>query len=220
MPFTADDRDRLIRDPRGFMDGIACMVSQSCSTPSLRGHPDLLTFDDCRYMRAFRQESYGSDTILRDIPYLILRMAVPDDSVVFPAYLIEFEAGGAPRTVLGTGAGLAFTANMNGCTLGIGSQRGPGSACIVTHSNAVGQGSQDANTRAQRIAAAPIIGRRGRLFEPEHYRSDDKQATTFAYREGGMWRFAYISYKLTPGAVGFVVKSYGVRDVTTNSVAG
>lgn len=220
MPFTAEDRDRLIRDPRGFMDGIACMVSQSCATPTLRGHADLLTFDDCPYMRAFRQLDHGADVILRDIPYLILRKAEPDDTVVFPAYLIEYEPGGAPRTVLGTEAALAFTANMNGCTLGIGSQRGPGSACLVTHANAVGQGSQAANTAAQRWDASLVVGRRGRLFEPEHYRTHDKQAVTFAFRDRGLWRFAYLSYKLSPVAVGFVVKSYGVQDVVTNRVQG
>jgi hypothetical protein len=233
MPFTITDRDRLIKDPRGFMDGIACMVSGSCYKPEFKGHPDLLTFEDVTFGRAYRDVAIGRDYGSVEIPYLVLRKATSDDTVVFPAYLIEYEDGKTPTTVLGSAASLAFTANMNGCTLGIGSQSAPNGSLIVTHSNARGQPSQAANTAMQRQAAntemqrrqaSAVVGRKGKLFEPEHYRSEDKQAIAFGYRNGkGMWEFAYVSWRRvakgnTDNQVP-IVKSYGVKDIATNSVS-
>lgn len=216
--FTAEERDRLLDSPLEFMDGIACQVQQGCYTPTTKGKPDKLTFDLMPdFMTAYKWIPFGDDIIMRRVPYYSLRKATGNDAVWFEAYLVEFAPGLSPTTTLGSKANLCFTANMNGCTFGIGSQAKPGDSVLVTHSNSRGMGSQEANTADQRTKASAIVGVGGRLFEPEHYRIGTKQSITFGYRmPGKLWKFGSLSYKMD----GNRVMTYGAKKVTTNTVTG
>jgi hypothetical protein len=218
MAFTAADRDRLVLSPRAFLDRAALMVAASCSTPTLYGKPDVLTLEQDEGTTAYRQFLIGDDVGMDRVPFYILRKAKGTDTVTFSAYLVEYEDGKTPITVLGTAATMCFTANMNGCTFGIGSQANANSGLVVTHSNSRGHGSQDANTADQRFRAGNVVGPDGRLFEPEHYRTNNKQSITFGYRSPGqLWRFCFLSYQRHTGQR---ITTYGVQDVVTNQVQG
>jgi hypothetical protein len=68
------------------------------------------------------------------VPNYLLRKAGPRDSIYFDAYIIEYKPANTPLSILGTEATLAFTANMNGCTFGIGAQSTAANGVVVTHS--------------------------------------------------------------------------------------
>lgn len=210
--FTAADRDALIADPRAFMNSIACQVAQSVCVPSVRGRPDRLTFRFIEgHPHAYRLgwTANGTDVTMTRVPFFELRKAA-DGEVAFDAYIVEYVAGTTPQTTLGTDAQLAFTANMNGCTFGIGSQANAESALVVTHSNSVGHGSQAANALDQHDRALGVVGQGGTLLEPSSYRTHDKMAVTFGYRSAGqLWRFAYLSYRRAQNRI----TTYGVVDV-------
>lgn len=215
MSFTTQDRDRLLADPRAFMNGIACFVSGTCSKPTLWGQPDDLTFADYGGAVGYRLIEIGDDFGMERVPVYMLRKKRETDTVWFKAYLVEYEDNKTPITVLGQAARLCFTANMNGCTFGIGSQSGPNGSLVVTHSNSRGHGSTEGNIDDQRLKAGFLVGQGGRLFEPEHYRSNDKQSITFGFRSPGhLWEFCFLSYRLAQGRI----TSYGVHDIRTNQV--
>ena len=214
MPFTVEDRDRLLRDPRRFLDTCLLSVAVECYLPELPGHADLLTLEESQGDTvAYRQITLGEDVGLERIRLFDLVRATEHHEVTFPAYVIAHEEGETPRTTLGTEASLAFTAVLTGCTLGIGSQAGPAGSLVVTHSNARGQGSQQANTAAQHDRAITAIGRKGTLFEPDDYRVDGKRrATVVGFRDSGqVWQFVFQSWTAVSG---MILKSYGVRDIT------
>lgn len=219
MPFSAADRDRLVASPRAFLDRAAVMVAASCAKPTLSGKPDLLTLEQDEGTKAYRQIQIGSDYGMDRVPYYILRKATSADTVTFSAYLVEYQDGKTPITVLGTAATMCFTANMNGCTFGIGSQANANAGLVVTHSNSRGFASQEENAADQRFRASHVVGPDGRLFEPEHYRSNNKQSITFGYRSPGqLWRFCFLSYQRHIGEGR--ITTYGVQDVVTNQVQG
>jgi hypothetical protein len=201
MAFTASDCEALLKDPRSFLDGIYFTVAGDCFQPSKSQEPDQLTFGEPdRPQIAYRLTDVGSggDSGMIRIPVYKLRKATNTDgkAVIFDAYLVEYEAGKTPQTVLWNKATLCFTANMNGCTFGIGSQIGPADPVLVTHSNSQGMGSDAARAQDQRSNANAVIGDGGVLLEPEHYRTYEKQALTFGFRSTGQkWKFCYLSYR-------------------------
>lgn len=209
--FSAQDRDELIADPRAFMASIGCEVGSSCYNQSIAGQPDLLTFAfDETGTPSYRLDTRnGTDAVMVRLPFFQLRKAQGNE-VSFSAYLVTYAVGATPQTVLGTAARLAFTANMNGCTFGIGNQANANGALTVTHSNSAGHDSTDANSQAQRLQAQALVGQGGTLLEPGTYRTDAKQAVTFGYRSPGqLWRFAYLSYRRSEGRI----ITLGVMDV-------
>ena len=217
MAFTAGDRDRLLADPKAFMDRVAISVGQDCSKPTLIGKPDQLTFADDPNVRGYRQIDIGNDIGMDYVPAYLLRKKNGTDTVWFDAYLVEYEDNKTPITVLGQAATLCFTANMNGCTFGIGSQGSPSGSLVVTHSNSRGHGSQEGNISDQRLKAGFVVGTGGGLFEPEHYRTHGKQSITFGFRKPGQkWQFCFLSYARRSG----IITNYGVRDIVTNQVQG
>jgi hypothetical protein len=121
-------------------------------------------------------------------------------------------------TVLGNKATMCFTANMNGCTLGIGSQATSADPVVVTHSNSRGHGSQAANTADQALKAGAVVGTGGELFQPEDYRPHgQRQSITFGARsQGAKWQFYFLSYTRKSG----IIKSYGAKPVSTTKVTG
>ncbi len=209
--FSDQDRDDLVADPRTFMASIACEVNHTCFSQSIAGQPDDLTF---QFLEdgpiSYRQSWTRNDVDFKTrVPVFRLNKAQGGD-VSFKAYIITYITGSTPSTTLGTDAPLAFTANMNGCTLGIGSQANARSAVTVTHSNSAGHGSDDANANDQHQQALGVVGVGGALLEPSVYRTHNKQAVTFGYRSRGqMWRFAYLSYHRQWG----IITTYGVKDV-------
>ncbi|MEM6537548.1 MAG: hypothetical protein AAF668_07445 [Pseudomonadota bacterium] len=211
--FNVAERDRLLSDPVAFINNAAFSVSASAYEPELFGRPDRLTMVPDSSVPAYRLFEIGDDIGMRRVPHYLIKKAGPRDNMYFDAYIIEYKERNTPITILGTEAQLAFTANMNGCTLGIGSQKSATDALVVTHANSKGKGSQQANTDDQATKSRAVAGAGATLLEPTTYRTNDKMAITFGVRKPTeRWRFYYLSYKRSQGRI----TTYGVHEVTTN----
>jgi len=215
--FTVADRDRLLADPIAFLDNAAISVAGSVYKPDHFGKPDRLTLVPDEHTPAYKLIQIGSDFGMRAIPHYLLKKAGPRDAMYFDAYIIEYVATKTPISILGTEATLAFTANMNGCTLGIGSQATASDCLVVTHSNSQGHGSQAANTADQAKKATAVVGEGALLFEPTTYRTNDKMSITFGVRSRNeKWSFHYLSYRRANQRI----TSYGVQTIGTNQFSG
>ncbi len=147
----------------------------------------------------------------------MLRLQTPADARALPAYFCPYSPGRVEVTTLGNGALWAFTADMDGCTFGVGHQ-GPhaGGHVTVLHANMMHmQGSTltpgggapvtgiPAQRRLQKMLAVSHIGPNGELIEPEDYLGAPDarmHATTFGHHaNGGPWTFQSLTYRNTGG---------------------
>jgi len=112
-----------------------------------------------------------------------------------------------------------FTALMNGCTLGFGSQTGDG-ACLVSHANARQAGGGIAQRDAQRTQLATRFdGGSFDMIEPADYRATTHgdanfQATNFGRNVNGTWQFFTHKF-MESGGTGGVILHGGVSPSRT-----
>jgi hypothetical protein len=155
----------------------------------------------------------------------------PDGEPYFRSYIADYEQGTTVFTTLGANehAEFCFTANMNGCTFGLG-HPAPDGTLIVSHGNAANTGDHQnfdgslmgragntaLQTSIQYSQAKAGHGVGGQVFEPEHYRIGQRQSVTFGYRARGtgVWSFYFVSYTRAQG----VYTSYGVQPMQTNAI--
>ncbi|MDA1075607.1 MAG: hypothetical protein O3A63_12735 [Proteobacteria bacterium] len=222
MSFTQDECRSFLADPPGWLDSVAISVSNLISTPSVKGKPDKLTF---RPSAGSGFRSAGSKET--PIPVYMLSKA-KEDEVSFDAYIAEYVQGKTTPTMLGGDASLCFTANMNGCTFGIGTQATPADSLLVSHGNAAGSKGLsglagvvkpstilEIQNSVQHTWAREVHGT-GQVFEPEHYRTGGRQSITFGWREQGKkWKFFFQSYEKVSGSKWLV---HGVNPVGTNQI--
>jgi hypothetical protein len=105
-----------------------------------------------------------------------------------------------------------FTAAMNGCSLGFGSQVGDG-GCLVTHANARTLGREQglgAQRRQQRADIKTFFQdiEKFKVLEPHRYRVDgagvgDWSACNFGISDGRKWRFWTSLYKRVGTSLAF-----------------
>lgn len=149
----------------------------------------------------------------------------------FRSYIADYQQGATTFTTLGSNphSQFCFTANMNGCTFGIG-QPQPDGKLVVSHGNAANatgitniptylkpetKTALQVATQYTRAKEGHVGG--GRVFEPSHYRIGARQSVTFGYRPvGAPWQFHYISYIRGNGGA---YTSYGVGPIMTNHLA-
>lgn len=111
-----------------------------------------------------------------------------------PIFWLGYTDNTASRAMLSNNGRMMFTALMNGCTLGIGSQRGDG-ACLVSHANMKSQGGGEAQRVGQEGQLRGVFGEGGfRMVQPASYRQTSTgalsfQATNFGVNNGGTWQF-------------------------------
>ncbi len=111
-----------------------------------------------------------------------------------PVYWLGYVAGSATDLMLGDAGRMMFTANMDGCTLGIGSQAGAG-GCRVSHANDVKSGDAEAQRVGQVDKLRGVFGDQGfRMLEPSSYKLTSTgaarfNATNFGINQGGRWSF-------------------------------
>jgi hypothetical protein len=98
--------------------------------------------------------------------------------------------------MLGDNADLMFTAEMSGCTFGVGSP-GPNGAVRVCHANdmtAGAGGGASAQQASQLASTNALLGNNAKVFGPDNYRqvtSDfETRATVVGIRgQNGNWEF-------------------------------
>jgi hypothetical protein len=117
----------------------------------------------------------------------------------FSAYICPYRQNEAPNVVLRGDANLMFTAEMTGCSFGIGMPNANGDRRVM-HSNEANQATQN-STAPQEAAQLRDMQRglgRGHALQPKHYRvvsdDSDQRATTIGVRVGGAWQFWFQHY--------------------------
>lgn len=161
--------------------------------------------------------------------YQVVR--APVGEAYFRSYIADYHQGQTTFTTLGTNqhARFCFTANMNGCTFGRGTQADPNAPLVVSHGNAANAGPivnlqpqlQPATKsmlqiQIQYARARDGHGVGGRVYEPEHYRIGNRMSVTFGHRTPGtVWVFHTIHYERVAGGT---YVSYGVGPMITNAI--
>lgn len=111
-----------------------------------------------------------------------------------PIFWLGYAENTASRLMLTDRASMMFTALMNGCTLGVGSQAGDG-GCLVSHANEKQLGGGEAQRAGQETQLRGVFGDQGfRMIQPASYRMTSTgaatfQATNFGILNGGTWSF-------------------------------
>jgi len=210
-------------DPAGFLDN--AMILAPIGNAQRHNRSEHLGLEDS----GFPGVMVGTNAAIR--VWQVVRAQVNES--YFRSYIADYEQGKTTFTTLGTGgqAEFCFTANMNGCTFGLGSQATDGTL-LVSHGNAANTGqiqNFDPNsiprdqipmvqTHLQYLRALRGHGPQGRVFAPEHYRVDGRQAVTFGHRPrggNGAWFFYFVAYTRLWGTI----TSYGVGPMQTTSLA-
>jgi hypothetical protein len=120
-----------------------------------------------------------------------------DTQGTFGAYWCPYRPNEVGAVTVWNEALTMFTADMTGCTLGVGSQAADG-AVRVAHVNMQKYDKEEDKSSmrdAQRFYASRASGPNARILDPEEYRrgnpfdGDEVHSTTFGVRRGGVWRF-------------------------------
>lgn len=136
-----------------------------------------------------------------------------------PIYWLAYKDKDFTLGTLNNQSPYMFTALMNGCTLGFGSQKGDG-ACLVSHANARQPGGGSAQRDAQRAQLAKRFdGATFDMIEPADYRATSHgeanfQATNFGKNVNGTWHFFTHKF-LDSGGTGGVILHGGVTSATS-----
>ncbi len=141
-----------------------------------------------------------------------LRKKSAADARGLRVYFCGYEQNSTKSLMLGNDANWMFTATMDGCTFGAGSQAGADGAVRVAHANNAkvaapgvlvgsggGVGGRAAQGRIQAMLATSHVGPGGLLIEPDTYQGADQgmKATTFGHHAaGGVWSFKALSYRI------------------------
>lgn len=125
-----------------------------------------------------------------------------------PIFWVGYKQNDVTPGTLSNTSRLMFTANMDGCTLGVGSQGGDGT-CVVMHANksSAGTGGKAAQAQAQHDQLATQFG--GGDFwsvEPSTYMDGMGaqgvfKATNFGVNRNGWWLFHTHSWLQMSGSV-------------------
>jgi hypothetical protein len=128
------------------------------------------------------------------------------------AYWCPYDDNKTFGVMLGNAAQYMFTAEMSGCSLGLGSPCQDGSI-LVYHANAKSAVGSQSSAQMTELAK---VGATQKVLSPDEYRStefgqDAIQITPFGVREKGKWKLYYQMYKYTSGSR---ISLMGVKPVT------
>ncbi len=130
------------------------------------------------------------------------------DPGAFPSWICDYANDAVNYRTLSNARSFCFTATMNGCTFGIGSQVG-GGVVTVSHSNALTAGGGDLTKQVneQMVLASMVSPQGASLFEPKAYGFAGGQSiyvrngtpgqldtTTFGVCVNNFWTFYYQQY--------------------------
>lgn len=226
MPVDAVATNAFKANPLTFLN--TALILAPIGNATRHNRSEHLGLAPAPYMGATAVDTAGNALALWQV------VKAQDGEAYFRSYIADYQQGATTYTTLGANehAEFCFTANMNGCTFGLGIQAGDGTL-IVSHGNAANTGaitnfdsSGMTNIQRQSTALQTAIqytrakqghGAGGRVFEPEHYRVGARQSVTFGYRPrgSGAWQFHFIGY--TRGGGG-AYTSYGVQPMPSNLI--
>jgi hypothetical protein len=133
-----------------------------------------------------------------------------------PIFWLAYKQNNFTQGTLTNNSRYMFTALMNGCSLGFGSQTGDGT-CLVSHANKSSEGANGrvAQKQAQQGQLQSVFGTNSYdVIEPDSYQGTTHgnftlQATNFGKNENGTWKF-YTHKWMASGGNGGVILNCGV----------
>jgi hypothetical protein len=160
---------------------------------------------------------------------MALAQAQSTDAGAFATWICDYEANDIKYATLSNARPFCFTAEMNGCTFGIGSPS-PGGVITVSHANAVGPGGGNLTNQVaeQRSMTSAVMPDWVRLFQPFDYNFSGQiftkvpvgmganlNTTTFGVLNGNNWTFWYQQHLRTQRR--FMLKTF--RQIDTSSLS-
>lgn len=180
QPMSADQE--FARDPLAFMSRNIVIPCVPSGEPTGDWGMDA---DGCVQVYVREHETYRQGNLGGKVHNLWLAKKKTGVATL-KIYWLTYSNNTSPSKMLGAKAGYMFTAGMNMCSLGVGSQDGTG-ACLVSHANAVGdqinagnhQGNQAQIDRQNQQLAGVFAGKGEELagiVSPDNYMSDQDGA--------------------------------------------
>lgn len=173
-----------------FQNNIVIMHGQP--TSSVGGGPDYLKISD----------KVGAEGWVRGHGQSIkctvkkIEAASPGDEGAFLTWICDYQQDGIKYRTLDNSRPFCFTANINGCTFGIGAKQ-PGGVLTVSHANArtEGNGNISQQTRFQ----SSMGNNDANNFDARHYNTGQRNGmgyntTIVGICDNGAWTFYYQSY--------------------------
>jgi hypothetical protein len=124
-----------------------------------------------------------------------------------PIFWLGYKDNESTRGMLTNNSRYMFTANMDGCTLGIGSQSGDG-GCLVSHANLKSAGGGEGQRSGQETQLRGLFGEESfRMVQPGSYMyttggTKGFKATNFGVNINGTWKFYTHKWMLSGGSSG------------------
>ena len=210
----------LLADPVSFIRHNLLKVDGFCNDPPQNAYqPDgtvLLTLDDVtndfggvtrkRNRKGFAKlrNWITGETQYKATRLYLVRLARNGDAETFSAYICPYRTDASLSTHLGNAARLMFTAEMTGCSFGVGIPNAQG--VLVMHSNESALATQD-STAPQvqgQLQQLQNANANARMLQPGQYRQVgdggmDTRATTMGIRVNTDWQFWYQNFNYGAG---------------------
>jgi hypothetical protein len=202
-PMTAAEMLNIFRSNIVYMRGVPAS--------DVGGNVDYLKFGT--KVGAVGVVRSGSGEI--NVPVKFVESATVGDADAFPTWICDYAADTVKYKTLSNARPFCFTANMNGCTFGIGAAVA-GGVVTVSHANATtaGGGNLATQTAQQKLQSAVVPG--AKLFEPKDYDFSGLQqlnTTLVGILNGNDWTFYYQQFVGQPGGFNYKLKTFKKIDV-------
>jgi hypothetical protein len=121
-----------------------------------------------------------------------VRFAKPNESY-FSAFICPYSHGNTHSVTLTDQGDFMFTANMDGCSFGVGIQ--VNGQVLVAHANEQAQPTNALNTTQQLVNLQNLSADNLTLVPGTYRTNQSQQATTVGIRKNNLWRFWYQQYE-------------------------
>ncbi|MBB3898922.1 hypothetical protein [Roseococcus suduntuyensis] len=198
------DRSDFVRDPLEFMERhiVRCQFIDLESTVRIsESRPHVITI----------KEMPGPPMVLNrrgaKVFHLSNDVSGCARNEMLPIFWLGYRQNKVTQGTLSNQSRVMFTANMDGCSLGVGSQAGDG-GCLVMHANkSRDMPDRDAQATAQRgQLQRKFDGQEFHVVEPSTYLTNEADpgkflATNFGINRDGWWFFYTHSWRLKSGGM-------------------
>ncbi|WP_191084513.1 hypothetical protein [Roseococcus microcysteis] len=209
------DRSDFVRDPVEFMGRhiVRCQFFDWNNTVDIsQSRAHVITI----------KEMQGPPMVLNrpgaKVFYLSNDVAGCARNEMLPIFWLGYRQNKVTQGTLNNQSRVMFTANMDGCSLGVGSQAGDG-GCLVMHANkARGMPSGEAQALAQHgQLQRKFDGQEFHVVEPSTYLTNEADpgrflATNFGINRDGWWFFYTHSWRLKSGGMDGFYLHGGTRE--------
>lgn len=209
------DRSDFVRDPLEFMERhiVRCQFFDFNNTVQINeSRPHVVTIKEMPGPAMVLNRPRGK------VFYLSNDVSGCARNEQLPIFWVGFRPNKVTPGMLSNQSQVMFTANMDGCSLGVGSQAGDG-GCLVMHANkARGMADADAQASAQYAQLHKKYDAQDfRIVQPSSYLANEADpgkfnATNFGINLDGWWFFYTHGWRLKSGGMDGYYLHGGTRE--------